>query len=171
MDFRNPTRQEHTVLARAFDQWGVFDYMKDAEVFLAEGQPKKVCLLSAGAAMLAQRLGADHAGLVIGELGKGFRPTMAGADLFSRHAFKRQRYISVSDSAEQLVLYGRDVMGDSILSAADSLGENEMVVIQNGRSEAIGIGRTRFPGHLLLQKGKITVTTLADAGGYLRDEG
>jgi 60S ribosome subunit biogenesis protein NIP7 len=77
----------------------------------------------------------------------------------------------VSDSAEQLVLYGRDVMGDSVLEAPAELGENEPVIITNRAGEAIGIGRTRFPGKLLSQKGRVTITTLVDAGSYLRDEG
>jgi ribosome biogenesis protein Nip4 len=68
-------------------------------------------------------------------------------------------------------LYGRDVMGESILEASGILGENELVIILNTRFEAIGVGRTRFAGRSLLQKGRITVTTLMDAGYYLREEG
>ena len=76
----------------------------------------------------------------------------------------------VGDNAEKLVLYGRDVMGDSIIEAAPDLDENELVIMTNLRDEAIGIGRTRFAGKSLLQEGRITITTLADAGRYLRDE-
>jgi len=50
------------------------------------------------------------------------------------------------------------------------LDENELVIILNSRLEAIGIGRTRFAGKSLLNKGKITITTVSDAGYYLRDE-
>jgi ribosome biogenesis protein Nip4 len=62
-------------------------------------------------------------------------------------------------------------MGDSIASVSDGLDENELVILLNGKREAIGVGRTRFAGKSILQKGRITVTTLADAGQYLRDEG
>jgi 60S ribosome subunit biogenesis protein NIP7 len=61
-------------------------------------------------------------------------------------------------------------MGDSILQVSPELGENEPVIITNKNGEAIGIGRTRFAGRTLLQKGRITITTLVDAGSYLRDE-
>ena len=69
------------------------------------------------------------------------------------------------------VLYGRDVMGDSISLASDKLDENELVIILNSKQEAIGIGRTRFAGKSIFQKGRITITTLVDAGLYLRNEG
>jgi ribosome biogenesis protein Nip4 len=99
-------------------------------------------------------------------------PSMQGADLFARVGRRNEYYVTVNKNSEQLVLYGRDVMGDSIVEASDSrLGENEVVILLNAKKEAIGIGRTRFGGKSLLQKGKITVTTLADAGYYLRGEG
>jgi ribosome biogenesis protein Nip4 len=96
---------------------------------------------------------------------------MAGADLFARCGKRNAFYITVNEKAEKLVLYGRDVMGDSILEASDMLDENELVIILNSRLEAIGIGRTRFAGKSLLQKGRATVTTVVDAGYYLREEG
>jgi predicted RNA-binding protein (TIGR00451 family) len=77
----------------------------------------------------------------------------------------------VNENAEKLVLYGRDIMGDSIVSASEALDENELVIITNEKREAIGVGRTRFAGKSILAKGRITITTLADAGQYLRDEG
>lgn len=131
---------------------------------------KTVCLISAD---LEKRFELEpfSAGLAVGELGKQFSPTLAGADLFTRAGHRNRFYVLVADNAEQLVLYGRDVMGDSILDAATDLRENELVILTNRRGDAIGIGRTRFSGRGLLQKGRITITTLADAGRYLRDEG
>jgi len=111
------------------------------------------------------------AGLAIGQLNKQFVPSMAGADLFARSGKKNQFYITVNEHAEKLVLYGRDIMGESIVDASDTLGENELVIILNCKLEAIGIGRTRFAGRSLLQNRKATVTTVMDAGYYLREEG
>lgn len=167
MRFRALTRQEHTLLNRALDRWGAFDALKE-KTFLTDG--KRVCLVSQELAQVALKLQPDECGLAVGELGKQFSPTLAGAGLFSRLSGGGRYYISVGDSAEQLVLYGRDVMGDSITNAASDLDENEPVIITNRAGEAIGIGRTRFAGKSLLQKGRITVTTLVDAGSYLRDE-
>lgn len=110
-------------------------------------------------------------GLAIGKLKKQFVPTMAGADLFARSGKRNEFYVTVNENAEKLVLYGRDVMGQSIVGASDMLDENELVIILNERQEAIGIGMTRFAGRSLLQKGRITMKTVADAGYYLREEG
>jgi ribosome biogenesis protein Nip4 len=77
----------------------------------------------------------------------------------------------VSEKAENLVLYGRDVMGESIVAASNALDENELVIVLNTGFEAIAVGRTRFEGTLLFQKGRVTVSTIADAGYYLREEG
>jgi ribosome biogenesis protein Nip4 len=54
---------------------------------------------------------------------------------------------------------------------AENLKENEIVLLLNINKEPIGIGRTKFSGHSLLQENKSTVDTLVDAGYYLRSEG
>jgi 60S ribosome subunit biogenesis protein NIP7 len=171
MKFREPTREERTTLNRALDRWGVFEFFEDKALVIAEGTPDKVCLVSAGLRPILSKSGPEYAGLVIGELQKGFTPSVQGADLFARHTKKDQHYVAVSDNAEQLVLYGRDVMGDSVTHASDALDENQLVIFLNSRKEAIGVGRTRFAGKSITLKGRITVTTIADAGSYLRDEG
>lgn len=171
MKFREPTREERTRLNRALDTWGVFEFFKDKVVVITEVTPNKVCLISAGIGPILSKFEPEYAGLVIGELQKVFTPSMQGADLFARHSKKDHHYIAVNENAEQLILYGRDVMGDSIIHASDALDENQLVIIMNSRKEAIGVGRTRFAGKSITQMGRITVTTLADAGSYFRDEG
>jgi 60S ribosome subunit biogenesis protein NIP7 len=111
------------------------------------------------------------AGLAIGELKKQFIPSIAGADLFARYGERNKYYITVGEKAENLVLYGRDIMGESIEAASDALDENELVIVLNPAFEAIAVGRTRFAGRSLFQKGRVTVSTIADAGYYLREEG
>jgi 60S ribosome subunit biogenesis protein NIP7 len=111
------------------------------------------------------------AGLAIGELKKQFIPSIAGADLFARYGERNKYYITVGEKAENLVLYGRDIMGESIEDASDALDENELVIVLNTAFEAIAVGRTRFAGRSLFQKGRVTVSTIADAGYYLREEG
>ena len=172
MTHRSPTREERTAINRALDRWGAFDALS-AGTFLIkeEGTSRAVCLASPKAGELALSLHPYLAGLAIGKLAKQFTPTLAGADLFARHGSRGRYYVSVNENAEQLVLYGRDVMGDSIVMAAGDLGENDLVIITNRGGEAIGVGRMRFAGKGILQKGRITITTLADAGRYLRDEG
>ena len=83
---------------------------------------------------------------------------------------KNKFYVTVNENAEKLILYGRDVMGESIIYASEELNENELVILLNQRQEALGIGKTRFSGKRVLHTGKVTITTLEDAGSYLRDE-
>lgn len=183
--FREPTRQEQTLIYRALDRWGVFDAL-EGQVFLVDDSGK-VSLVSPELANIIREMTKAQiqqrqpkvAGLVIGGLGnktkkkRQFGPTLAGAGLFARiggREKKRRYYVEVGHNAEKLVLYGRDVMGESITEASSELDENELVILVNDRGEAIGIGRTRFSGKGILQKGRVTITTLADAGSYLRDE-
>lgn len=170
MTYRKPTREETTLVNRALGRWGAFEFFKDKLLMIQENGSKKVCLVPGDREVIMQTQ-PYLAGLAIGEMKKQFVPSMAGADLFARAGKRNEFYITVNENAEKLVLYGRDVMGESIVEASGMLGENELVIILNDRLEAIGIGRTRFAGRSLLQKGKVTVTTLMDAGYYLREEG
>lgn len=175
---RAPNREERTRINRALDRWGVFEFFKNKHLIIQEVGPKKkvVCLVTSGIEKIAQMTDPYSAGLAIGELKKHFVPSIPGADLFARYYRARRMennkyYITVSEKAENLVLYGRDIMGESIVAASDTLDENELVIVLNTASEAIAIGRTRFTGRSLFQKDKVTVSTIADAGYYLREEG
>lgn len=168
--YRKPTREEMTAINRALGRWGAYEALKDSTFLVKNGKPKIICIVSPALKEWAINLQPYAAGLEIGELGKQFAPTVAGASLFARLGKKSRIYVQVGDNAEMLVLYGRDVMGDSIVEAVQDLDENELVIMTNQKGEAIGIGRTRFAGKSLFQKGRITITTLADAGRYLRDE-
>jgi predicted RNA-binding protein (TIGR00451 family) len=158
------------LINRALDRWGTFEFFKGRTLMIKENGGRTVCLVPSGLEPIMQ-MQPYLAGLAIGELKKQFTPSVAGADLFARCGKRNKFYVTVNENAEKLVLYGRDVMGESIADASDTLDENELVIILNGRHEPIGVGRTRFAGKALLQKGKITVTTVSDAGYYLRDEG
>jgi ribosome biogenesis protein Nip4 len=156
------------------DRWGAFEFFKDKVLILQKDDSKKVmvCLVNDKIEeLMASMIHPYSLGLAIGELRKQFIPSIAGADLFARFGKRNKFYIVVSEKAEKLVLYGRDIMGESIENASDTLGENDLVILLNTSHEAIAIGRTRFSGGSLLQKGRVTVTTLADAGYYLREEG
>ncbi len=175
---RQPTREERTQINRALDRWGAFEFFKHKTLLIIQelGTKKKVvCLVTGGIEKAVQVIDPYSAGLVIGELKKHFIPSIAGADLFARYGDRRRRkdkyYIVVGEKAENLVLYGRDIMGESIVAASDALDENELVIVLNTAFEAIAVGRTRFASKSLLQKGRVTVSTIADAGYYLREEG
>lgn len=170
MKYRKPSREERTLINRALANWGVIDALKDsAFVMRDDDKSRLVCLVTPELEVAMTDIEPIYCGLVIGDLAKHFQPTMEGADLFARLSGVGRNYVSVGPSAEKLVLYGRDVMGDSVVRAGE-VSENELVVITNEAGEAIGIGRTRFAGEAIRQKGRITVTTIKDAGRYLREE-
>lgn len=194
MSFRNPSRQELTLIRRALDNWCVFDFFAGKRLILKDdfkgtSRRTKVCVVSEGLySLLLPFIGLRNVantkiptsvGLAIGEMGKQFTPTLEGADLFARVATRKNSvpfpYIVVNDTAEKLVLYGRDVMGESILSESSKnsgielLKENQLVILLNSSSQAIGIGRTRYSGKLLRNR-MISIKTLRDAGRYLREE-
>jgi predicted RNA-binding protein (TIGR00451 family) len=174
-----PARHERTKINRALDRWGAFEFFKDKELMIQKDNKKKVvvCLVADLIGEVVTMIHATYAvqpyrfGLAIGELKKQFIPSIAGAELFARYGERNKFYIVVSDKAEKLVLYGRDIMGESIVEASDALDENELVIVLNTASEAIAVGRTRFAGKSLFQRGRVTVTIIADAGYYLRQEG
>jgi 60S ribosome subunit biogenesis protein NIP7 len=95
---------------------------------------------------------------------------LQGADIIARSS-KKFPYVVVNEFAEKLVLYGKDLFGQSIVQTSEMLRENQIVILLNTRNEALGIGRTKVSGASLLCHGKTTVVTLVDAGYYLRSEG
>lgn len=196
--YRNLTRQEKTQVHRAFSRWGVYEALADKPLLVQDSSDiinnnrnyyqgnvvasaalKTIYLATPEIEYIAVNTQPSLAGLAIGHLKKQFMPTMAGADLFARLAQNNNNdknnnnkfYVTVNENAEKLVLYGRDVMGESIVSASEQLNQNDLVILLNTKNEAIGIGKTRFSGKLILRNGKVTITTLVDAGYYLRDEG
>jgi ribosome biogenesis protein Nip4 len=178
MIYCKPSMDERTKINRALDRWGAFEFFKDKALMIQKDDKKKavvVCLVTDRIEemmmMMIHMMQPFSLGLAIGELKKQFLPSIAGADLFARYGERNKFYIVVGEKAENLVLYGRDLMGESIVEASDALDENELVIVLNTASEAIAVGRTRFAGKSLFQKGRVTVTTIADAGYYLREEG
>jgi ribosome biogenesis protein Nip4 len=171
-----PARAERTQINRVLDRWGAFEFFKDKALLIEKDRKKKVvvCLVTDRVEELMMMIHTTNlykSGLAIGELKKQFIPSIAGADLFARYGERNKFYIAVSEKAENLLLYGRDIMGESIIEASDALHENELVIVLNKWFEAIAVGRTRFAGRSLFQKGRVTVTNISDAGYYLREEG
>lgn len=175
MKFRNPDKNERTRINRALDRWGAFEFFKDKSLLVTQkNDTKKVLVWLVSNTIEKLMIPMTHPyslGLAIGELRKEFVPTIAGADLFARYGKRNKFYVVLNEKAEKLVLYGRDIMGESVVEASTALAENELVILLNSSFDALGIGRTRFSGNSLLEKGRVTFTTITDAGYYLREEG
>jgi ribosome biogenesis protein Nip4 len=171
--YRKLTRQELTTLRRAFDKWGIFDFFKDKSILIREIKNcniREVYFLSNEMEKIALLKQPSYAGIIIGELRKHFSLSIEGANLVSKIS-KQFPYIIVNEEAEKSILYGKNVYSRSIKSISKIVNENEFVIILNQKREVIAIGKTRFADNILSQKDKIAVTTLIDAGMYLRNEG
>lgn len=112
-------------------------------------------------------------GLNIGSINnKKFFPNLNFAEMVvnSRKGLDYPHVI-VNDKATNLVLYGRDILGNSIVSFFKGIKENQMLIILDKDKEVIGIGRSRFNNSLIMQEGKITVDNIQDIGTfYLKGE-
>ena len=173
--FRAPTREELTQLRRSFDRWGIFAFMETQRLLLYDNRlvNKKevfVTTKTSQAILLLKTLQPYQVGLAIGELrNKKFIPLLPGAEIIARYSVNFP-YVVVNEIAEGLVLYGRDILGESVVEVSNRLDQNKTVIILNKNRESIGIGRTRFSEEGLFQKGEATVYTLCDTGMYLRNQ-
>ncbi len=130
-----------------------------------------VCLASPDLLKLPLELLLDaaHAGLPIGELEQDntdtwFTLDLQGATLLA--ARTRSQTIRVKERSAHLFLYGRDILGDSVLWYDGRLKPGDACVVCSPRGEALGIGAVvgRFKGQ------RSAVRPIHDLGSYLRDE-
>ena len=71
--YRKPSRNELTLLKRAFDKWGIFDFIEKKALVLNDlghNKGKEVCLLSTPLESIILQRQPYYAGLKIGELKK-----------------------------------------------------------------------------------------------------
>ena len=165
--YRELTREEKTILNRFFDKWDLFDYFKDKNLLIKEGKIREIFLMTKDAKALALRKDPHLGGIKLGEMRKQVSLDLEGAQIFAQNTSKKK--IVVTEQAEALVLYGRDVFGRSIIRHTNDFDENEVVLITNKHGDAIGIGRTRYNSDKIQNQG-VTVTNIADRGWYLREE-
>ena len=166
--YRKTSRQERTVLRRAFSKWDVFEYFKDELIYVRTNNVGQKQIFFLPSEIMVTGKQPLYAGLLIGELGKQFSPSIQMSQIIAKEG-KNFPSIKVNSKGETMVIYGRDVFVDSIVEH-NTHRENEMVIILNERNEAIGIGRTRNISNYVTNKVKIAVTTIADIGQYLREE-
>ena len=172
---RSPNAQELTQLRRSFDRWGIFAFMESQKLVINYDRilKKREVLVSTDAlldTLSKVTLQPDEMGLGIGQIrNKKFIPSLSGADIIAKHS-RHFPYVMINEIGEALVLYGRDIFGDSVKEVSKGLDQNQTTIILNQNRESIGIGHTRFSEENLFKKGKVTVYTTVDAGIYLRDQ-
>jgi ribosome biogenesis protein Nip4 len=112
----------------------------------------------------ALRSGAESAGLVLGTLEDGFHLDLQGAVLMARHT--KSQTVRLTEHASRLVLYGRNILGDSILWADRSLEKGDTCIVCNARGEALALGRVTGA----LKGPREAIEPIHDLGTYLRDQ-
>lgn len=108
---------------------------------------------------------ADHAGLRLGTLEDGaFQLDLQGAVLAASQT-KRQT-VRVIERAARLWVYGRDIIGESVLWGDPTLKRGAICILCNPRGEGLGLGKV-----VARLKGPRTVVeNILDLGTYLRDQ-
>lgn len=112
----------------------------------------------------ALREGAESAGLVLGTLEDGFHLDLQGAVLMARHT--KSQTVRLTEHAARLVLYGRNVLGDSILWADRGLERGDACIVCNARGEALALGEVVGA----LKGPREAIKPIHDLGTYLRDQ-
>jgi ribosome biogenesis protein Nip4 len=122
---------------------------------------------------MAIKLQPLHTGIMIGQIkNKKFIPNLNFAEIIIKYnPTLNYPYVILEDKGANLVLYGRDIMGKSILEFNNQINENQLLIILNQKKEVIGIGRSRYKNELITQTDKITIDNIQDVGThYLKYE-
>ena len=170
--FRILTRQEKTIILREFNKWGIFNYQQDKIIVVkeCENSIRYLFLIPSVLENFIFYPGTYCGGLPIGNLHKKkFFPSITFFDVVSRYS-KNFLYVIVNSNGEKLILYGRDIFGNSIEYASPGIEENSIILILNKSKEFLGVGRSRYSTTKIKENGKVTINTLLDLGTYLRLE-
>ncbi len=170
--FRDLTRQENTIIHREFNRWGIYNYIQDKVFVINESQnnTKELFVIPLILKDFIYCPYSCYGGLQIGVLQKkNFLPSITFFSIVAKYG-NNFLYVIVSCNAEKLILYGKDIFGDSIIYASPGIEQNSVIVILNSTNEFLGIGRSRFQTNRIKENGKVTVNTLLDLGMYLRCE-
>lgn len=170
--FREPTREENTIIRREFNRWGIFNYIKDKIFVIKDSQNnnKELFVIPLNLKNFIYCPYSCYGGLPIGILQKKkFLPSITFFGIVAKYG-KSFLYVIVDCNAEKLILYGKDIFGDSIIFASPDIQENSLILILNKSKEFLGIGRSRFEATRIKENGRVTVNTIIDLGIYLRCE-
>lgn len=170
MALRAATQQETAAVLDWFDerQPGASTHLLGGEVLriVDDGGHRLAILSSQGLVGLPAQLldGADSVGLCIGVLDdRGFHVDLQGAVRWA--GLTPAGSVRVTEHAARLVLYGRDVLQESVSRFDDRLRPGDPAIITDPKGEAVGVGRVGK-----LKEPGIAVYPVHDLGSYLRDQ-
>lgn len=168
---RLPTADEERAVVAFFEAWdvGLFPRLLGNRMLaIVEWGGGRFAVLASQALLALPepiRAQASGAGLAIGVLTEGvFQLDLQGAVEAARHT--RERLVRVNLQASKAFLYGKPVLGDSVLGHDQSLKQGSWCVVVDARWEALGIGTVvgNFKGP------REAVMAVHDLGTYLRDQ-
>ncbi|MDI3501930.1 MAG: ribosome subunit biosis protein [Archaeoglobi archaeon] len=163
---RYPNKKEMRTLIAGLRYWGGLEILRGREIVL---RGREVLLIPSELRDLVLSLKPYYCGIKIGDLSsKKFHLSLEGAYLISKVSSKKK--VFVNEKAEMLVLYGRDVFGNSVTDATQDIRENDEVMICNSFNEAIAIGRARVSWERMKEP-RVVVENLRDRGWYTRECG
>ena len=169
---RELTREETTSIRREFNKWGIFNFLVDKVFALKECKDsvKSIFIIPLVLKKLIFNPYSCYGGLQIGTLQKKkFIPSITFFDIVAKYS-NNFLYVIVDCNGEKLILYGRDIFGNSIEYASPGIEENSIILILNKSKEFLGVGRSRYSTTKIKENGKVTINTLLDLGTYLRLE-
>src|SRR6476469_5960417 len=176
--FKLVSEKEETILKREFNKWSIFDVYKDLEIVIKifkekdpkylEGKSDKVLIEKNNLKNRNRDTLKDKIKLI----NKKFIPNLNFAEIIVKYnSTLNYPYVILENKRANLVLYGRDIMGKSILEFNNQIKENQILLILNQKKEVIGIGRSRYNNKLIEQTDKITIDNIQDIGThYLKYE-
>ncbi|MGN6350581.1 MAG: hypothetical protein ACTHL3_03870 [Candidatus Nitrosocosmicus sp.] len=114
------------------------------------------------------RLQPIYSGICIGEIkNKKFTPNLNFAEIIvNQNPELSYPYVILEEKGLQLALFGRDIMGQSIILCNNIIKENQILLLLNENKEVIGIGKSRYNDKLIIQSNKITIDNIQDIGTY-----
>jgi 60S ribosome subunit biogenesis protein NIP7 len=170
--FRELTRQETTIIRREFNRWGIYGFIKD-KIFTIKENKNNINELFIIPVLLKDFIffpQSIYGGLQLGFLKrKLFLPSLTFFNIVAKFG-SNFSYVIVDNYAEQLILYGKDIFGTSIIDTSPDIEQNSLLLILNKSKEFLGIGRSKYQTTKIKSKGIVTVYTLFDLGWYLRYE-
>ena len=167
--FRNLTTDEITRLRRGFNYWGVFSFFKNKSFVLKDYNTENEIYMIPSTMKKFVNLNEIYSiGIDIGILKKKFLPSIPFLYYVSKYS-DSYSYVIINDHASELFLYGRNLLGSSIIESSNNIRENDLVVVLDERLEPLGLGLSRCVNKQI-KNNKITVTNIYDLGNYLRKE-
>ena len=174
--FRNLNEEENNALQTELIFWvdeeKVEEILTDYEFFVGEGRWKELFITNKKVKEMLDdnaNISPYSIGLGFGEFREdGFIISLSGANFIVKDT---NRLIKVNTKAENLFLYRRNILCQSITEVNNESEIDEKVLVVNEHNEFLGFGKLKIsPLEVFLEKNEkqLAVKNLMDLGWYLR---